>query len=172
MEFGARSDTGRVRANNEDSLTLSPELNLFILCDGMGGYACGEVASRLAADTIAAHIREAASNNALPLLGPTISGVSAAANCLASAVRLANRAIYDASHKISASANDTHNPSAAGRMGSTVVAALFTDECLSLVHVGDSRAYRLRSGVFEPLTQDHSFVAEQDRKSTRLNSSH
>ncbi|MGH9756254.1 MAG: PP2C family protein-serine/threonine phosphatase, partial [Candidatus Acidiferrales bacterium] len=146
MEFGARSDTGRVRANNEDSLSLAPELNLFVLCDGMGGYACGEVASRLAADTIAAHIRERASNPSLPLCGPSISGVSDAANRLASAVRLANRAIFDASRKIAPSANDTHNPSAAGRMGSTVVAALFGDECMSLVHVGDSRAYRLRSG--------------------------
>ncbi|MGH9724709.1 MAG: PP2C family protein-serine/threonine phosphatase, partial [Candidatus Acidiferrales bacterium] len=89
MEFGARSDTGRVRANNEDSLSLAPELNLFVLCDGMGGYACGEVASRMAADAIAAHCREAAANPALPLCGPSIPGVSEAANRLASAVRLA-----------------------------------------------------------------------------------
>lgn len=163
MEFGARSDTGRVRSNNEDSLTLAPELNLFVLCDGMGGYACGEVASRLAADTIAAHIREAVSNPSLPLTGPAIHGVSAAANRLASAVRLANRAIFDASHNDSASANDTHNPSAGGRMGSTVVAALLNDDCMSVVHVGDSRAYRLRSAALEPLTADHSFVAEQVR---------
>lgn len=163
MEFGARSDTGRVRSNNEDSLTLAPELNLFVLCDGMGGYACGEVASRLAADTIAAHIREAVSNPSLPLTGPAIHGVSAAANRLASAVRLANRAILDASHNDSASANGTHNPSAGGRMGSTVVAALLNDDCMSVVHVGDSRAYRLRSAALEPLTADHSFVAEQVR---------
>lgn len=163
MDFGARSETGRVRSNNEDSLCLVPELNLFVLCDGMGGYACGEVASRLAADTIAAHIREAAANPSLPLTGLLIPGVSASANRLASAVRQANHAIFQASHKISASANDTHNPSAAARMGSTVVAVLFNDDCMSLVHVGDSRAYRLRSGVFEPLTQDHSFVAEQVR---------
>ncbi|MGH7839034.1 MAG: PP2C family protein-serine/threonine phosphatase, partial [Candidatus Binataceae bacterium] len=163
MEFGARSDMGRVRSNNEDALTLAPELNLFVLCDGMGGYACGEVASRLAVDTIAAHCGEAASNPSLPLFGPAISGVSSAANRLASAVRLANRAIYEASQKNSTSADGAHNPSSAGRMGSTVVAALFNDECMSLVHVGDSRAYRLRSGAFEPLTEDHSFVAEQVR---------
>ena len=60
IAFGARSDTGRARENNEDSFALAPELNLFVLSDGMGGLAAGEVASKLASATVIAHCREAA----------------------------------------------------------------------------------------------------------------
>jgi len=153
MEFGARSDTGRVRENNEDSFRLAPELNLFVLCDGMGGQASGEVASRLAAETIVAHCREAETNPELPSVGEQIDGASKAANRLASAVRLANRAVHQAAQQ---------NEAQTG-MGATVVAVRFTDERMTIAHVGDSRVYRLRNGEFELLTQDHSFIAEQVR---------
>lgn len=154
LEFGARSDTGRVRENNEDSFRLAPELNLFVLCDGMGGRASGEVASRLAAETIVAHFREAESNPSLPLIGSRIDGASSAANRLGSAVRLANRAVHQAAQQ---------NEAQAG-MGATVVAVQFTDERMTIAHVGDSRAYRLRNGEIELLTRDHSFIAEQVRQ--------
>lgn len=153
LEFGARSDIGRVRENNEDSFRLAPELNLFVLCDGMGGQASGEVASRLAAETIVAHCRDAETNPAMPLVGERIDGVSKGANRLASAVRLANRAVHQA----------TQPDEAQTGMGATVVAVQFTDERVIVAHVGDSRAYRLRNGELEPLTQDHSFIAEQVR---------
>ena len=153
MEFGARSDTGRVRENNEDSFRLAPELNLFVLCDGMGGQASGEVASKLAAETIVAHCREAETNPELPLVGEQIDGASKAANRLASAVQLANRAVHQAAKQ---------NEAQTG-MGATVVAVRFTDERMTIAHVGDSRAYRLRNGELELLTQDHSFIAEQVR---------
>lgn len=153
MEFGARSDTGRVRENNEDSFRLAPELNLFVLCDGMGGQASGEVASRLAAETIVAHCREAETNPELPSVGEQIDGASKAANRLASAVRLANRAVHQAAQQ---------NEAQTG-MGATVVAVRFTDERMTIAHVGDSRAYRLRNAELEQLTQDHSFIAEQVR---------
>src|SRR5580704_6053690 len=68
MEFGARSDTGRVRENNEDSFGLAPELNLFVLSDGMGGLESGERASRLAVETVIAHCRDAETNPALAVL--------------------------------------------------------------------------------------------------------
>lgn len=153
MEFGTRSDTGRVRENNEDSLRLAPELNLFVVCDGMGGQASGEVASRLAAETIVAHCRDAETNAALPLIGERIDGASKAANRLANAIRLANRAVHQAAQE---------NEAQTG-MGATVVAVQFTDERMTIAHVGDSRAYRLRNGELELLTQDHSFIAEQVR---------
>lgn len=153
MEFGTRSDTGRVRENNEDSLRLAPELNLFVVCDGMGGQASGEVASRLAAETIVAHCRDAETNAALPLVGERIDGASKSASRLASAIRLANRAVHQAAQE---------NEAQTG-MGATVVAVQFTDERMTIAHVGDSRAYRLRNGELELLTQDHSFVAEQVR---------
>ncbi|HLJ42398.1 MAG TPA: Stp1/IreP family PP2C-type Ser/Thr phosphatase [Candidatus Acidoferrales bacterium] len=153
IEFGALSDTGRVRENNEDSFRLAPELNLFVVCDGMGGQASGEVASQLAAETIVAHCRDAETNPVLPLVGERIDGVSQAANRLASAVRLANRSVHQAAQQ---------NEAQTG-MGATVVAAQFMDERVTIAHVGDSRAYRLRNGELEPLTQDHSFIAEQVR---------
>jgi len=154
MEFGTRTDTGRVRENNEDSLRLAPELNLFVVCDGMGGQASGEVASRLAAETIVAHCRDAETNPALPLVGERIEGASEATNRLASAIRLASRAVHQAAQE---------NEAQTG-MGATVVAVQFTDERMTIAHVGDSRAYRLRNGELELLTQDHSFIAEQVRR--------
>jgi protein phosphatase len=142
MEFGAQSDTGCVRQNNEDSYGVAAEMNLFILSDGMGGLEAGEVASRLAVDTVLARCREA-----------EIEGVSGASNQLASAIRSANEAVYR-----------TAQQSAGERgMGATIVAVWCADERMSVAHVGDSRIYRLRGGELEQLTQDHSFVAEQVR---------
>ncbi|HKV03668.1 MAG TPA: protein phosphatase 2C domain-containing protein [Candidatus Acidoferrales bacterium] len=154
MEFGAQSDTGCVRGNNEDSFRVAPEMNLFVLSDGMGGLASGEVASRLAVETVLAHCREAEANPSLPLHGQRIEGVSGISNRLASAARLANEVVHDAAK----------HDGAEQRMGATVVAVRFDGERMSLVHVGDSRAYRLRGDELEQLTQDHSFVAEQMRR--------
>jgi protein phosphatase len=154
MDFGALSDTGCVRENNEDSYGLAPEINLFVLSDGMGGLAFGEVASRLAVDAVVAHCREAEANPSMRLSGGRIDGVSAASNRLASAVRLANEIVHRAALQ----------NGARQQMGATVVAVRFAGERMSLAHVGDSRAYRLRGGDFEQLTQDHSFVAEQMRR--------
>src|SRR5579863_1854791 len=155
MECGARSDRGCVRENNEDSYRVSPELNLYVVSDGMGGLARGEVASRIAAETILEHCREASANPSLPLEGDRIDGVSEASNRLASAVQLANRAVYEESKK---------NTGDRQPMGATVVVVQFAGDRMSLAHVGDSRIYRLRDNTFEQLTQDHSFVAEQVRQ--------
>ena len=154
LDYGARSDTGCVRENNEDSYRASPEMKLFVLSDGMGGLECGEVASRVAVDTIVEHCRRADSNSALPLSGGHMNGVSETTNRLASAVRVANAAVHAVAQA-----------SAPGKaMGATVVAVRFAGERMSLAHVGDSRAYRLRGEDFEQLTCDHSFVAEQMRQ--------
>jgi len=153
MEWGARSDQGRVRQNNEDSHRIAPELNLFVLSDGMGGQASGEVASRLVTETIVAHCRDANGNPAQPLVGEAVPGASEAASRLASAVRLANRVV----HRAAQQDESQHG------MGATVVAVRFAGDRVSLAHVGDSRAYRLRTGKLEQLTEDHSFVAEQVR---------
>lgn len=150
IEFGAQSDCGRARENNEDCFGAVPELGLFILSDGMGGQASGEVASRMVCDAVAAHCREAADNSS------SFGGGHAAETCalgerLTAAIRLANSAVRCAAQE---------NPSLLG-MGATVVAALLSDERATIAHVGDSRAYRLRNGRLEQLTRDHSFVAEQ-----------
>jgi PPM family protein phosphatase len=154
IEFGARGDRGRARENNEDSFRLAPELGLFVLSDGMGGMASGEVASRLAVDTVIEHCLDAAKNPALPLGGLHIPGASPAGDRLASAIRLANAQVRKAA---------AENASQQG-MGATIVAVQFHEDRLILAHVGDSRAYRLRQSELEQLTEDHSFVAEQVRR--------
>jgi PPM family protein phosphatase len=153
LEYGAQSDQGCVRETNEDSYRALPEMKLFVLCDGMGGLECGEVASQIAADTIVEYCRKVDANGSLPLLGERIEGVSERTNRLASAVRAANSMVHRAAQE-----------GAAGRpMGATVVAVRFDGERMSVVNVGDSRVYRLRGDDFEQLTRDHSFVAEQVR---------
>ncbi|MGC2420326.1 MAG: PP2C family serine/threonine-protein phosphatase [Candidatus Acidiferrales bacterium] len=154
IKFGARTDTGRVRENNEDSYGSAPEIGLFVLSDGMGGMASGEIASRLAVETILAHCREAQANPSLPLVGERIEGINDASNRLASAIRLANQVIFRAAQK---------NPLQHG-MGATVVAVRFTNQLLCLANAGDSRAYRLRAGALQQLTEDHSFIAESVRR--------
>lgn len=154
IEFGASTDVGHVRENNEDSFRVAPEINLFVVSDGMGGQSSGEIASRLASEAVIAHCREAAENPALPAVGRTKEGASEFGNRLASAFRLANHAVHQAARRNAA----LHG------MGATLVAVIVTEERLSIAHVGDSRAYRLRDGRLELLTEDHSFIAEQVRQ--------
>lgn len=151
-EVGACSDVGRVRQNNEDCFLTAPDISLFILSDGMGGLACGEVASRLTVQTLVTHCREAGIAPT-PLFGKQIEGVNDLSTRLASGVHLANRRVYQAAQE-----NATSQ-----KMGATVVALRCVNNRLSIAHVGDSRAYRLRKDRLEQLTLDHSFVAEQLR---------
>jgi len=154
IEIGARTDVGRVRNNNEDSYRLVPALNLFVVSDGMGGEAHGEVASALAVETVAMHCLEAANNPSAPFFGEPRPDLSEKTNRLASAVHLANRKIYESA---------LSNPGQRG-MGATILVAWLDGQRLSLAHVGDSRAYLLRGGALEQLTSDHSLVAEQVRR--------
>ncbi len=150
VDVGARTDVGRVRKNNEDSYRLVPALNLFLLSDGIGGEAHGEIASAMAVETAAMHCLESEKNLSTPFFGQTRREFSGKTNRLASAVRLANRAIRESALR------DTSQRG----MGATILAARLDGQRLSLVHVGDSRAYLLRSGVLEQLTSDHSVVTE------------
>jgi protein phosphatase len=154
MEVGARSDTGRVRENNEDSFRLAPELHLFVLSDGMGGLESGEKASRLATETVLAHCHDAQADAGLAVFGKQIEGVGEASNRLASAIRLANQEIYQAAQDLGGK----------GGMGATIVAARFLEDRACIAHVGDSRAYLYRDEQLNQLTEDHSFVAEQVRR--------
>ncbi len=154
MDIAGRSDVGRVRGNNEDSFKLLPELNLFVLSDGMGGEAHGEVASALAVDTIVSHCQQALKNPGLPMEGEPRPDLTEKSNRLLSAVRLANRAIFEQSQA------DTNQRG----MGATVVAIWVDGERLCVAHVGDSRVYLLRAGDLQQLTEDHSLVAEQVRR--------
>jgi serine/threonine protein phosphatase PrpC len=155
LEIGSRTDVGRVRKNNEDVCRTDSSLNLFAISDGMGGEAHGELASTIAADTIMAYCSKTSSHAPSAVYRDVRSGnYSEKTKRLAAAVRLANRDIYQAA---------LSNPLFRG-MGATVVAAWLEGPHLSLVNVGDSRAYLFRSGVLQRLTSDHTLVAEQVRR--------
>jgi serine/threonine protein phosphatase PrpC len=154
VDIGARSDPGRVRENNEDSYRVVPALDLFLLSDGVGGEACGEVASATAVEAVATHCLEAEDNPSTQFFGEPRRDLSEKTNRLASAVHLANQRIRECARS---------NPKQSG-MGATILGARLDGQRLSLVHVGDSRAYLLRSGVLEQLTADHSVVAELGRR--------
>ena len=151
---GGLSDVGRVRTNNEDCYKIVQPLNLFVLSDGMGGEVHGEIASAMAVETVVKHCRDADSNPAAQVIGAVQPHWSARTKHLATAVHLANRTIFKAAEK---------NPDHRG-MGATLTAAWIHGAKLSIAHVGDSRAYLLRSGSLLQLTRDHSLVAEQVRR--------
>ena len=151
---GGVSDVGRVRTNNEDCYKIVELLHLFVLSDGMGGEVHGEIASAMAVETVVKHCRDADSNPAAQVIGAVQPHWSARTKHLATAVHLANRTIFKAAEK---------NPDHRG-MGATLTAAWIDGAKLSIAHVGDSRAYLLRSGSLLQLTRDHSLVAEQVRR--------
>jgi protein phosphatase len=151
---GGVSDVGRLRANNEDCFRIVAPLQLFVLSDGMGGEAHGEVASALAVETVTKHCVEGQENHAAPLFGEPQADLSDHTRRLASAVHLANKKIFDSAEG---------HPEQRG-MGATLTAAWINGAKLSIAHVGDSRAYLVRSGTLQQLTSDHSLVAEQVRR--------
>src|ERR1700680_539470 len=153
IQTGARTDLGRVRKNNEDCYSIDSSLQLYVLSDGMGGQAHGEVAINLAVQTILTHCRQAENSRATPIVGESSPDVSERTNRLASAIHLANRKVFESA---------TANPDQQG-MGATIVAAWIDAQRLSRAHVGDSRAYLLRAGNMDQLTADHSLVAEKVR---------
>jgi len=153
IEIGSATHAGRVRSNNEDNFRVVPAVKLFVLSDGIGGQANGEVASALAVETIVTHCLQSSVEQSTYSRDESQSEISDRTNRLVSAVYLANRAILEAS---------VVDPRFQG-MGATLVAAWINDLRLSLVHVGDSRAYLFRGGDLEILTLDHTLVAEQVR---------
>ena len=148
------SDVGRVRTNNEDSFRIVEALNLFILSDGMGGEAHGEVASAMAVDVINKYCESEKEDSGATVLDEVPATLSSWTRRLKNAVAQANFQIFQAAQK---------NPEQRG-MGATITALWLKDTLLSIAHVGDSRAYLLRSGNLQQLTNDHSLVAEQVRR--------
>ena len=151
-----QSDVGRKRQNNEDNFGVDKELGLFIVADGMGGHAAGEVASRMAIELVMDYIRRTAESDE-PYLTGFNTKFSRAGNRLSSAVILANQVISETA----ASRQEWQG------MGTTLVAAWLADPerpLLSIAHVGDSRVYLLRHGQLRQLTIDHSLIEEQIRE--------
>jgi protein phosphatase len=151
---GGVTNVGRVRTNNEDSFRVIDSLNLYILSDGMGGVAHGEIASAMAVDVVAKHCAETEVDPAMTIFADMPSAWSEKTRRLSSAVHLANKSIFDSAQ--------THEEQRG--MGATITTAWIDGTRLSIAHVGDSRAYLLRSGSLQQLTSDHSLVAEQVRR--------
>src|SRR3954470_24427016 len=95
IQVAGRTDVGCVRTNNEDNFGYDARYGIFVVCDGMGGAAAGEVASKLSVDTVLTYFRQAAQTHTYPVVGQTFEGVSQQANALASAIQLANAAVYE-----------------------------------------------------------------------------
>ena len=143
------SDRGMQREHNEDSFIVLNEYNLFIVADGMGGHRAGDVASRIATDTIADFFRSTASEDVTwPFHFDT--SLSEEENRLVTGIRVANRQILDRSER---------SRECQG-MGTTVVGAMYSPpkNRVYIGHVGDSRCYRVRDGAIKLLTRDHSLL--------------
>jgi protein phosphatase len=151
------SHPGLRRDENEDSYCIREDLGLYMVADGMGGHAAGEIASRMAIEAVEAFIkdtRDADINRTWPF--PYDSTLSLDGNRLKASLRLANRRIG-----IAMEADETLRG-----MATTAAAVLFGANPPVVAHVGDSRVYRWRDGVLEQLTDDHSWVGEQVRAGT------
>ena len=147
VRFSGATNIGRKREHNEDSVALPASMRLAIVADGMGGHASGDVASRLAVDTITDHFQ--ATSNQQPMTWPykIDSELRAEVNRMVESVMLANLEIWERTQRDDKS-----------RMGTTVVAMCFLDDTVIVGHVGDSRCYRLRDGELAQLTEDHSLI--------------
>lgn len=147
------TDVGQRREQNQDALLIDEPLGLFIVADGMGGHAGGGTASRLAVDTIRGAMLRAREEEPA-LFGSGAEGEeNPLPDILGHAVEEACAAIFEAAQADSGLAG----------MGTTVTAVLVDGRSAFVAHVGDSRAYLLRSGHIYQVTQDHSLVAEQLR---------
>ena len=144
------SDVGLTRVHNEDSFEIDPVHTLYIVADGMGGHSHGEVAAQIAVNAIRDFIHKTADQDTTWPFGMD-SRLERHTNLLKMAVRIAHDNVLRAISK---------DGSLYG-MGTTVVGLLFSGSIAAVAHVGDSRAYRLRAGRLEQLTQDHTWVNEQ-----------
>jgi len=149
LDIAGRSNTGLVRSNNEDKIGEDQEIGLVVLADGMGGYKGGEVASRLAVNTILDDLRAE-----IPKISPgeidEQTGYSKESLAARRSVVKANETIFSVS---------STEPQYRG-MGTTLVMGVFYDNQITVAHVGDSRMYRFRDGNLQQITVDHTLLQE------------
>jgi protein phosphatase len=144
------SDVGLTRIHNEDYFEIDPQHRLYVVADGMGGHSHGEVAAQIAVHSIREFIDKTAEKDTTWPFGMD-SRLERHTNLLRMAVRIAHDHVLRAISK---------DGSLYG-MGTTVVGFLLAGKTAAVAHVGDSRAYRLRGGRLDQLTQDHTWVNEQ-----------
>jgi protein phosphatase len=144
-KFCAKTDTGRSRTNNEDAVAVDEPTRLAVLADGMGGYNAGEIASGMATAFIKSEMSRWLTEVGMHARSKEVR------RAMEICVESANLSIFNAANS---------NPHYSG-MGTTLVVGVFRDDALVLGHIGDSRCYRMRAGVLEQITRDHSLLQEQ-----------
>lgn len=151
LTYEAVSDVGRKRKGNEDSVFVNPESKLFVVADGMGGHAAGEVASSIAVDSINEFVCATGGDEEITWPFGLDESISYDGNRLKTAVRFANRKVLEV----------TKEKTEYEGMATTVAAVLVDGATANLAHVGDSRIYLVRAATLSQLTSDHSWVNEQ-----------
>ena len=158
IRYAAKTDPGLKRNHNEDYFCLIEDEQLFLVADGMGGHASGEVASKMAADVIREFFARSRDDDATwPY--KMDRALSYLENRLVVAIKHANKKIHEAA---------TRDVRMTG-MGTTVVIGQICEDKFYIAHVGDSRCYRVRDGVVEQMTRDHSLL--EDYKDAKPNMS-
>lgn len=152
VRFHARTDVGRKRDHNEDAHVADPELGLFLVCDGMGGHAAGEVASAMAVEQVQEGVRRQV-DRIRNLMKGDLASRREAATLFGATVHAANAAVYAAGES---------NPAQRG-MGTTLTGILIADDRALVAHVGDSRLYLVRNGQCHQITEDHTLATELRR---------
>lgn len=145
----AVSHVGCVRESNEDAWHVDVEHGVFVVADGMGGHSAGEVASRLAVESVCEFLARSRVDDGFTWPFGFDAALSGEGNRILTAVRLANRRVYTAADS---------QPDKSG-MGTTVVAALLVGDLVTFASVGDSRLYVFREGILSQLTRDDTWIA-------------
>lgn len=148
LEFAGITDVGRVREKNEDAIAISEEFKFALLADGMGGYNGGEIASEMAVSGIKEILEKGLRRSRFPFFWKRGDHVR---RLLEEAIAEVNQRIYEKARS---------NPHYYG-MGTTLAAAVFHGNRVTIAHIGDSRIYRFRNGEMEQLTRDHTWVQDQ-----------
>jgi protein phosphatase len=151
VDSGSISDVGRKRKSNEDNYCANDEEGLYVVADGMGGHAAGEVASELVTSTIEEFIKLTSADTDITWPFGVDEALTLSGNRLKTAIRYANRKLLE---RIKESAEYEG-------MATTVAAVLLEKDKANIAHVGDSRVYLIRGGDIRLLTNDHSWVNEQ-----------
>jgi serine/threonine protein phosphatase PrpC len=148
VRFSGETNIGMKRKHNEDSFILPDYERVAVVADGMGGHASGEVASAMAVESVAAYLKSTMDASTITWPFKLDQGLRYETNRLVVGIKHANQRIYDTAQR-----NEAQHG-----MGTTIVAALFSDDRAIIAHVGDSRCYRLRRNQLIQLTEDHSLL--------------
>jgi protein phosphatase len=148
VEVVGQTDVGRKRAHNEDHFAILPEYGLFMVADGMGGHALGEIASQMAVDTLHEFFAATADDPLRAWSHKRDRARLYEQYRLKAGIKLCNQRIYEYGQKFCSERG----------MGTTLCALVAVEDGFCIAHVGDSRVYRIREGTIEQLTEDHSLL--------------